>query len=84
MLGARHSSLILHEAETPGCIPARIYTVEPTGDLTYAHVMVGDQTFVISTDPQRKIAADQPVWIEFDQDRLHSFDARTEQRIAPG
>ena len=84
VLGARHSSLILHEAETPGCIPARIYTVEPTGDLTYAHVMVGDQTFVISTDPQRKIAADQPVWIEFDQDRLHIFDARTEQRIAPG
>ncbi|MHA3977478.1 ABC transporter ATP-binding protein [Halovulum sp. GXIMD14794] len=84
ILGARHSSLILHEQAAPGCIAAKIYTVEPTGDLTYAHVELGGQTFVISTDPQRKITADQPVWIEFDQDRLHLFDAETEQRLPPG
>jgi multiple sugar transport system ATP-binding protein len=84
VLGARHSSLILHDTETAGCIPARIYTVEPTGDLTYAHVDVGEKTFVVSTDPQRRIKADQPVWIEFDQARLHIFDARTEKRLAPG
>lgn len=82
-LGARHSSLALHEQETPGCIPGRVFTVEPTGDLTYAHVEVGDSTFVISIEPQRHLQADQPVWIEFDQDRLHLFDGRTDQRIAP-
>ncbi|MSU88470.1 sn-glycerol-3-phosphate ABC transporter ATP-binding protein UgpC [Rhodobacteraceae bacterium 2CG4] len=84
ILGARHSSLILHEEAAPGCIAAKIYTVEPTGDLTYAHVEVGGKTFVISLDPQRRIRADQPVWIEFDQDRLHLFDAVTEQRLPPG
>ncbi|MXU65053.1 ABC transporter ATP-binding protein [Oceanomicrobium pacificus] len=82
ILGARHSSLALHETETSGAIPARIYTVEPTGDLTYAHVEVGDKTFVISVPPDRRIAADQPVWIGFDQNKLHLFDAKTEQRIA--
>lgn len=83
VLGARHSGLTLHTVATPGCIEAKIYTVEPTGDLTYAHAEVGRETIVISTDPQQKIHADQQVWIEFDQERLHFFDGATEQRIAP-
>ncbi|WP_172292829.1 ABC transporter ATP-binding protein [Pseudoruegeria sp. HB172150] len=84
ILGARHSSLGLHDTETPGCIQARVFTVEPTGDITFVHVDVGDSTFVISVDPERRIAADQTVWIEFDQNKLHVFDAQTEKRIAPG
>ncbi|WP_424928958.1 ABC transporter ATP-binding protein [Amaricoccus tamworthensis] len=84
ILGARHSSLSLHDGEKPGSIPARIYTVEPTGDLTYAHANIGGKTFVISTDPQHRLNADQQVWIGFDQERLHVFDAETEQRIPPG
>ncbi|MDW4498465.1 ABC transporter ATP-binding protein [Sulfitobacter sp. D35] len=83
VLGARHSTLLLHDTETPDAIPAKIYTVEPTGDLTYAHAEVDAKTIVISTDPQRRIRADQQVWIEIDQERLHIFDAATEERIPP-
>jgi multiple sugar transport system ATP-binding protein len=83
VLGARHSSLILHDKEKAGSIPAKVYTVEPTGDLTYAHLELGSETLVISTDPQRRIRADQMVWVEFDQERLHLFDAATEERIPP-
>ena len=82
VLGARHSSLMLHDAAKQGSIPGRVFTVEPTGDLTYVHVDVGGATFVISCDPQRRIAADQPIWIEFDQDHLHMFDSSTKQRLA--
>src|SRR5690606_6869886 len=32
ILGARHSTIKLHEAETPGAVPSKVYTVEPTGD----------------------------------------------------
>lgn len=83
VLGARHSSLALHDTEMPDCIPAKVYTVEPTGDLTYAHLQMGDESLVISTDPQRRLHADQTVWIEIDQNRLHLFDAKTEERIPP-
>ena len=83
VLGARHSSLILHDEESAGSVPAKVYTVEPTGDLTYAHLELGSETLVISTDPQRRIRADQTVWVEFDQERLHLFDAATEERIPP-
>ena len=29
--------------EVPGSIPANVYTVEPTGDITYVHVQLGDR-----------------------------------------
>ena len=32
----------LHRSPEPGAIPARVYTVEPTGDITYVHVQIGD------------------------------------------
>ena len=81
VIGARHSSLTLHTHEAPGLVPGRVYTVEPTGDLTYAHVLLGKTTFVVSADPQLRLRADQPVWIGFDQARLHLFDAETRQRL---
>ncbi|MEM9223847.1 MAG: ABC transporter ATP-binding protein [Pseudomonadota bacterium] len=83
ILGVRHSCLILHDAQEPGCVPARVYTVEPTGDLTFAHLEMGDESVVISTDPRHRINADQTVWVEFDQNRVHVFDAVTEKRIPP-
>ncbi len=41
ILGARHSTILLHAQEKPGTIPSRVYTVEPTGDITYVHVFLG-------------------------------------------
>jgi len=81
VLGPRHSSLTLHAEAAPGLVPGRIYTVEPTGDLTYAHVHLGKSAIVVSADPQMRLHADQPVWVEFDQRRLHLFDAATRQRL---
>ncbi len=83
VLGARHSTLILHSEDGPNRVPGRIYTVEPTGDLTYAHVELGGTIVVVSTSPQARLRADQPVWIVFDQARLHLFDAETGHRLLP-
>src|SRR5919108_425010 len=35
VLGARHSTIKLHKSAVPGAIPAKAYTVEPTGDITF-------------------------------------------------
>src|SRR3954454_16698011 len=37
VLGTRHSAINLYREEKPGTIEGRVYTVEPTGDITYAH-----------------------------------------------
>jgi multiple sugar transport system ATP-binding protein len=72
---------MLHAQDTPGTIPSRVYTVEPTGDITYVHVFLGESFIIVSVTPDVRLRADQPVWIEFDQERLHLFDATTEQAL---
>jgi multiple sugar transport system ATP-binding protein len=82
ILGARHSTIKLHREQAPGSIRGRVYTVEPTGDITYAHVYLGSSIIVISTPPHVQLAADQTVWIEFDQDKVHLFDGVSQQALA--
>jgi multiple sugar transport system ATP-binding protein len=83
VVGARHSTIEVHTDGRPGTVPGRIYTVEPTGDITYAHVWLGATIVVVSVAPGLRLAPDDPVWIDFDQAKLHLFDGRTEQALAP-
>jgi multiple sugar transport system ATP-binding protein len=81
VVGARHSTIRLSTEAAPGAIPGRIYTVEPTGDLTYAHVHIGQEIVVASVAAGIALAPDDTVWLAFDQDRLHLFDSQTEQAL---
>ena len=69
IMGARHSTILLHATDKPGAISSRVYTVEPTGDITYVHVFLGESIIVVSVPPDVRLQADEPVWIEFDQDK---------------
>jgi ABC-type sugar transport system ATPase subunit len=51
VIGARHSTIEVHADDCPGAVPGRVYTVEPTGDITYAHVYVGSTIVVVSVTP---------------------------------
>jgi multiple sugar transport system ATP-binding protein len=77
IVGARHANLTVLPESAPNGLPARIYTVEPTGDLTYVHVWLGDQVLVASAPGTYRAAADQPIKLDFDQARLYLFDAET-------
>ena len=77
ILGARHSTIGLATAPEPDAVEGRIYTVEPTGDITYVHVRVGTDTVVVSMPATRHLTPDAPVWLCFDQDKIHLFDAGT-------
>jgi len=81
IVGARHANLtVLPESASSG-VPARIYTVEPTGDLTYVHLWLGKQLVVASAEGRYRASADQPVRMEFDQDRLYLFDAASKAAL---
>jgi multiple sugar transport system ATP-binding protein len=77
VLGARHSTLKLHKTAAAGAVPGKVYTVEPTGDVTFAQVFINGAVVNISLEPTVAIAPDDMVWIEFDQERMHLFDAET-------
>ena len=77
VLGARPGAVGVHHAPVPGAIAGRVYTVEPTGDVTFAFIRVGDATVVASVGAHVPIAPDDAVWLLFDPARLHLFDGVT-------
>ncbi|MGE0279194.1 MAG: ABC transporter ATP-binding protein [Rhizobiaceae bacterium] len=77
VLGARHSTLKLHPSAAPGSVPGKVHTVEPTGDVTFAQILIDNEIVNISLPPTVVIEPDQQVWVEFDQERLHLFDGAT-------
>ena len=81
VLGARHSTLKIHRSATPGAVPGTVYTVEPTGDITFLQIHLGKQEVMASLGPQVAIEPDESVWLEFDQNRLHIFDGETQQAL---
>ncbi len=81
ILGIRHNNITLHRESRPDALPAKIYTVEPTGDLTYVHVRLGDQIIVASAPADFRAAFDEPIWLSFDQSHLHLFDAATQMAL---
>ena len=83
VLGARHSTIRLHKTATPGAVPAKVYTVEPTGDVTFVQAFLSGAIVNISLPPTIEIAPDEQIWLEFDQDRMHLFDGATEMALDP-
>jgi multiple sugar transport system ATP-binding protein len=81
VLGARHSTLRVHKSATPGAVAGKVYTVEPTGDITFVQIYLGSSIVIVSLDPNTPIQPDEPVWVAFDQDRIHLFDGATEQAL---
>ena len=82
VLGARHSTLRIHKSAVPGAVEGKVYTVEPTGDITFAQIYLGTAVVIVSLDPNFPIQPDEPVWVAFDQDRMHLFDGETQQALA--
>ena len=81
VLGARHSTVRLHKSQVPGSVPGKVYTVEPTGDVTFAQIFVSSAILNISLGPTVQISPDESVFIEFDQERMHLFDGVTEMAL---
>ena len=81
VLGARHSTIKVHKSQVPGSVPGKVYTVEPTGDITFAQVFVSGATVNVSVPPSFPLRPDEPVFLEFDQDRMHLFDGETEMAL---
>lgn len=82
VLGARHSTITLRKSAVPGAIPAKAYTVEPTGDITFVQAFLSGAIVNISVPPNVTVVPDEQIWLEFDQERIHLFDGETEMALA--
>ena len=84
IVGARHRNVLLSFEARPGWIQGRVYTVEPTGDITYVHLMVGDYLVVASAEPDFRARPDALIWVSFEPEHMLLFDAQTELLLRDG
>ena len=78
VLGARHSTIKLARSASADSIPAKAYTVEPTGDVTFVQALLSGSVVNISVPPNFAVSPDEQIWLAFDQERMHLFDGATE------
>lgn len=81
VLGARHSTVRLAPGAESGTVPGKVYTVEPTGDVTFAQIFVSGAIVNISLPPTYAIRPDETVHVIFDKARMHLFDGETEMAL---
>ncbi|MBL8130452.1 MAG: TOBE domain-containing protein, partial [Anaerolineae bacterium] len=80
VLGIRHTAmpLALNGSGSGGTIQGEIYTIEPTGDVTFVHVRLGEQMVIASTtDISYRARPGDPVALRLDEDHIHIFDAES-------
>jgi len=81
ILGARASAIAVSRDPGADAVRGRCYVVEPTGDLTYVHVLAGGSQFVAAVGHGAVFQPDETVWLTFAQDRIHLFDGETQQAL---
>jgi multiple sugar transport system ATP-binding protein len=81
VIGIRHGHIDFLPESADSALLGRLYTVEPTGDVTFVHFYLGDSLLVASTTEPFHAAPDQSVRVAFDQQHLYVFDRETQQAL---
>lgn len=86
IFGIRHTAIPIAQNgaadDSADAVPAEIYTVEPTGDVTFVHVKVGQHLITSSTNDMGFTGRiGDHVGLRFDENHIHLFDAETTQTL---
>jgi multiple sugar transport system ATP-binding protein len=82
LFGVRSEDLSLEVRDEATSLEGTVYAVEPLGDRTLVDVEVGGQRVIIKAPPTATYTVGEPVRAAVDMDRVHLFDAESEQAIA--
>ncbi|OCL25737.1 glycerol-3-phosphate ABC transporter ATP-binding protein [Orenia metallireducens] len=67
--------------ENVDTVEATVEVIEPMGSETHLHLSIGDRTIVAIVDPQSEAKVGDVIKIGFDLQKMHIFDAETEEAI---
>ena len=82
LFGVRSEDLSLDVRDESVALSGEVYAVEPLGDRTLVDVEVGGQRVVIKAPPTATYKVGEQVRAAVDMERVHLFDAESEQAIA--
>jgi multiple sugar transport system ATP-binding protein len=76
MLGIRHGAISMAPSGAPNSVATQVYTVEPTGDVTYVQAKIGGKLCTLSTnDIGFRASIGEPLHLVLNEDRLYFFEA---------
>jgi multiple sugar transport system ATP-binding protein len=82
LFGVRSEDLSLDVRDEATSLAGKVYAVEPLGDRTLVDVEVGGQRIIIKAPPTASYTIGEEVRAAVDMQRVHLFDAESEQAIA--
>ncbi len=80
-LGIRPEDCSVSSATSKSHLTGEVYGVEPTGDMTYLTVKLGDLNFEVKADRTYRAELGSAVHVAFDTGHLYFFDADTGERL---
>ncbi len=80
-LGVRPEDTYITNDSSDAHAHGEVYGVEPTGDITYLTVRVGEHTIEVKADRSFRAELGATAHLKFDLDRLNYFDSQTGRRI---
>lgn len=82
-LGVRPTHFSIHheEPELPS-LPAEVYVSEPLGEVQIIDFSLGRKIIKVATDPDFRVDMGEQVWLSFNFEKTHIFDAQTGVTIA--
>ncbi|HEY8416417.1 MAG TPA: ABC transporter ATP-binding protein [Limnochordales bacterium] len=81
VLGVRPEDVRLSTEPADGMPAGQVYMLEPLGRDTLVDVRIGQQPIRALVPGGAAVKVGDRVWLQWDPDRLHVFDARTEARL---
>ncbi|MFS8542384.1 MAG: TOBE domain-containing protein [Limnochordales bacterium] len=81
VLGVRPEDIRLVPEPVDGMPAGEVFMLEPLGRDTLVDVRVGQQPIRVLVPGGTEIRPGTRVWLQWDWDRQHLFDARTEARL---
>ena len=78
----RSEDLSLDVRDESVALTGKVYAVEPLGDRTLVDVEIGGQRVIIKAPPTASYTIGEQVRAAVDMERVHLFDAESEQAIA--
>ena len=81
ILGVRSEDISIRSSAGAESIAGTIYVLEPLGDRTYVDVEIGEHILKVRADADFNAEVGTDVYLSFDIDRIHLFDAESELTI---
>lgn len=81
VLGLRPEHLQVNYQPQVRAMEASVYVVQPLGAEVIIDTKVGDTLVKVRATPETKVEMNEKVWLTFNEDHIHLFDAKSEKAL---